>query len=315
MEYSRKKKRSTMLNNKSTKIILSLNAVAIVVAGLVIANALNPNFGFDLKVVNEHSDDVSGEVAASMDEVEGSTYDSKTSPYAVRYSSSGTLPTGELWAEGTMMLYVSADYDICAESSAKVNGEMYWQTSNKNVIEGFYEESRTYLGFPSTTCRFPKIVGTGTTTITAGTYNGEFRDQITLTVEEIPVQEWKTQVLKLVNNERSKEGLTSLVWGETCAEAADLRAVEISKRYEHVRPDGSDWSTACPVPSSGGASGENIHAGNSAVSPETVVHDWMNSPAHKENILDERFTKLSVGLYFNSDTKYGIHWSQIFSTY
>lgn len=304
------------MQSKSTKIILSLNAVAIVIAGLVIASALNPNFGFDMTVVNESSDDISGgDVAFAGNDVEGSAYDSKTSPYAVRYSTSGTLPTGELWAEGTMVLYESADYDICAESSAKVSGEMYWQTSNKDVVEGFYEESRTYLGFPSTTCRFPKIVGPGTTTITAGTYNGEFRDSITLTVELIPIDEWKTQVLRLVNNERSKVGLTSLVWGETCAGAADTRAIEISKRYEHVRPDGSDWSTACPVPSSGGASGENIHAGNSAVSPETVVHDWMNSPLHKANILDERFTKLSVGLYFNSNTQYSIYWSQIFSTY
>lgn len=305
-----------MQNSNVTKVILSLNAVAIVIAGLVIANAINPNFGFDMKIVDERSDDISGEVAAMAgDKIEGSTYDSKTSPYAVRYSTGGTLPAGELWAENNMMLYQSADYDICAENSAKVNGEMYWQTSNKDVVAGFYDDSREYLGFPSSTCRFPKVAGTGTTTITAGTYNGEFRDSITLTVEAIPIEEWKNKVLRLVNNERSKEGLTSLVWGETCESAANLRAVEISERYEHVRPDGSDWSTACPVPPSGGASGENIHAGNSAVSPETVVHDWMNSPLHKENILDGRFTKLAIGLHFDANSKYGIYWSQIFSTY
>lgn len=303
------------MKNKSTKIILSLNAVAILVAGLVIANAINPDFGFDMKIVNEHSDSVSGDVAALGDTIEGSTYDSKTSPYGVRYATGGTLPAGELWAEGKMMIYQSADYDICAESSAKVSGEMYWQTSDKSVVEGFYENSREYLGFPSSTCRFPKIAGPGTTTITAGTYNGEFRDSITLTVEVIPIEEWKSRVLRLVNSERSKEGLTSLVWGDSCADAANLRAVEISERYEHTRPDGSDWSTACPVPSSGGASGENIHAGNSAVSPETVVHDWMNSPLHKANILDPRFTKLAIGLHFDPDSKYGIYWSQIFSTY
>lgn len=304
------------MRNNSTKIILSLNAVAILVAGLVIANAINPNFGFDMKIVNERSDDITGNVAAvSDDNVEGSTYDSKTSPYAVRYSTGGILPAGELWAEGNMMIYQSADYDICAESSAKVNGEMYWQTSDKDVVAGFYEQSREYLGFPSSTCRFPKVVGLGQTTITAGTYNGEYRDSITLTVEAIPIEEWKNKVLRLVNAERSKEGLTSLVWGDSCAEAANIRAVEISERYEHTRPDGSDWSTACPVPSAGGASGENIHAGNSAVSPETVVHDWMNSPLHKANILDSRFTKLAIGLHYDPDSKYGIYWSQIFSTY
>lgn len=304
------------MGNKSTRIILSLNAVAILVAGLVIANAINPDFGFDMKIVNEHSDDITGMVTnIAEDAIEGSTYDTKTSPYAVRYSTGGTLPMGELWAEGNMMLYQSADYDICAESSSQVRGEMYWQTSNKNVVEGFYEESREYLGFPSSTCRFPKIVGTGTTTIVAGTYDGEFRDTITLTVEAIPIEEWKNRVLRLVNSERSKEGLTSLVWGDSCSDAANVRAVEISERYEHIRPDGSDWSTACPVPSSGGASGENIHAGNSAVSPETVVHDWMNSPLHRANILDERFTRLSIGLHFDPNSQYGIYWSQIFSTY
>jgi len=305
-----------MLNSKSGKIILSLNAVAVIVAGLIIANAVSPGFGFDLRVVDEYSDDITVDhFAFETTEVEGSTYEAKTSPYAVRYSVGGNLPAGMLWADANMQIFQSADYDICAESSARVNGQMYWQTSNKSVIEGFYDVSREYLGFPPETCRFPKVVGTGATTITAGTYNGEFRDSITVTVEPIPLDEWKSKVLRLVNQERAKEGLTSLVWGAVCSDAAELRAVEISKRYEHVRPDGRDWSTACPVPSSGGASGENIHAGNSAVSPETVVHDWMNSPLHKANILDSRFTKLAVGLYFDANSKYGIHWAQIFSTY
>ncbi|MDO4507836.1 MAG: CAP domain-containing protein, partial [Candidatus Saccharibacteria bacterium] len=103
--------------------------------------------------------------------------------------------------------------------------------------------------------------------------------------------------------------------GETCDSAALVRAEETIELYAHTRPDGSSWSTACPVPSSGGTSGENLAIGNAAVSPATVVALWMGSKTHRANILNSEYTKLSVGFVFDLDTTYKTHWSQIFSTY
>ena len=161
------------------------------------------------------------------------------------------------------------------------------------------------------------IVGPGTTTITAGTYDGARRDSITVVVEEVPTLKWRREILSLVNQERVRNGLTKLSWGDTCEEGAEIRAEELVTLYSHTRPDGSSWDTACSSPDTDIVSleGENLLAGNSAVSPETTVATWMNSEKHRENILNPNFTKLAVGFYFNSDTQYKTHWSQFFSNY
>ena len=122
-------------------------------------------------------------------------------------------------------------------------------------------------------------------------------------------------MLTLVNKIRIKNNLEQLSWGETCASAADTRASETMSVYAHTRPDGSNWSTACPAPASGGVSGENLAIGNAAVSPATTVALWMGSEAHRANILNPEFTKLSVGFVFDLDSDYKTYWSQFFSTY
>jgi len=128
----------------------------------------------------------------------------------------------------------------------------------------------------------------------------------------VPAEKWKREVLDLVNKERTKNGLEPLEWGVTCEAAAEIRARELMTDYSHIRPDGSSWETACPLPDSGGSSGENLVAGNAAVSPTTAVTAWMNSPDHRANILNPNFTKLSVGFVFDQDTQYKTYWSQFF---
>jgi uncharacterized protein YkwD len=301
-----------MKQSKTLKIILSLNAVAVILAGLVVANAINPDFGLDLRVVNERSDVLagSGEALKSSENLAGNL-----TLYEDNYSTGGQLPTGELWPETSIEIYQSADIDLCVELGASVRGGLYWQTSNPKVIDSFYDTSREYLGFPNDRCKMPHIVGIGTTTVTAGTYDGSARDTINVVVLPIPTEKWKNEVLKLVNQERAKVGLDGLIWGDVCAEAADLRAREIEQNYSHQRPDGSAWSTACPIPDYGGSSGENIHMGYSAVSPATTVEGWMNSPEHKENILSEKYTRMAVGFYFDMVSEERTYWTQYFTTW
>lgn len=229
--------------------------------------------------------------------------------------SSAAVPSGQLWNETAITMYQTADFDICVGGGLSGLGEMYWQTSNPNVIKGFYNAARTWLGYSSDTCRYPLIVGTGTTTITAGTYDGSRNDKITVTVIAPPVEQWKRDVLALVNQERAKNGLGALAWGTTCESAANVRAREIMTSYSHTRPDGSAFDTACPVPATGGKAGENLNAGNAAVSPETVVASWMASPDHRKNILDPDFKFVSVGFIFDPNSSYKTYWSQYFSTY
>lgn len=324
---------ASMLRQTRMTILLSLNAVAILIAGILIASAIGITKGGEFQVVAERNDtlDETADSAELLDPVsqflEGIVVPSTSSGSAARSSGSswrrsnsgshgsGILGSSDLWSVDEITIYQTADVDICIDETLPGYDNMYWQTSNTGVIAGFYAEARSFLGYSSSQCRFPKIVGTGTTTVTAGTYDGEKRDTLTVNVVPVPQDQWKQEVLSLVNTERAKAGIGAVSWGDACAGAAATRADEIKSVYAHTRPDGSAWYTVCPIPSSGGKSGENLAAGSAAVSPESVVQMWMNSEEHKKNILDPEFTKLAVGFSFDPNTKYKTYWSQIFSTY
>lgn len=313
---------------KQTKltILLSVNAAAVVIAGVLIAGAiLLKDGGLDFRVVSARNDVVEGEIASvamldgeSSDAVELTEAQKEyvTSVRTVTGVDSAPVPAGELWGEDAVLMYESADYDLCVGGGLSNLGDMYWQTSDTSIIGGFYDGARTWLGYSDDACRFPLINGTGRVTITAGTYDGTRYDTIDVVVEEVPKVKWEYEVLSLVNQERVRNGLSKLSWGDSCADAAEVRAQELVELYSHTRPDGSSWSTACEEPSGGVyTEGENLVVGNSAVSPETTVAAWMNSAKHRENILNPAFTKLAVGFYFDPNTQYRTHWSQYFSDF
>lgn len=313
---------------KQTKItiLLSINAAAILIAGVLIAGAIWLNGGMDFRVVGEFSDEVSEQIEtpelinAESNTTSQLTEEQKayvTSVRAANVIDSSPVPDGELWSEDSIMMYETADYDICVGGGLSNLGDMYWQTNNPDVISGFYSGARTWLGYSSDTCRFPLIKNRGTVTITAGTYDGTRRDSIVITVVEAPKIKWQYEILSLVNQERVRNGLEKLTWGDSCAEAADIRAHELVQLYSHTRPDGSQWDTACESPDKNAkyVEGENLVVGSSAVSPETTVAAWMNSEAHRANILNPDYTKLSVGFYFDSSSQYKTHWSQYFANF
>lgn len=333
-----------LMHQTKMMILLSLNAVAVLIVGVMIFSAINLNGGIEFRVVSERSDVITDSldetmlldpvsdhldapivnVGGNQVTIPGGSKPSSGSSGIVSTgsstSSSGGISSaavgkGELWAEDNIVIYQTADFDICVGGGLTNLGDMYWQSSNQSVISGFYNSARTWLGYNSSTCRYPVIVGTGTTTITAGTYDGSRYDKINVTVIAPPVEQWKRDVLNLVNDERAKAGLEALSWGTTCEAAANTRAKELIASYSHTRPDGSSWQTACPIPQTGGMSGENLNAGNAAVSPETVVASWMNSADHRANILNPNFKYLSVGFVFDPSSPYKTYWSQYFSTY
>ncbi|MBR3131952.1 hypothetical protein IKG33_00860 [Candidatus Saccharibacteria bacterium] len=314
------------LSSKMT-ILLSVNAAAILVAGILIASAIWFNGGMEFRAVGERSDivdDTVGEMALlesvsdsntkTSDRVYVAGNDDYVSTASHEFDGSSVSP-GELWNESAITIYATPDIDICVGGGLSELGEMYWQTSDSNVISGFYNTARTWLGYSNETCRYPVIKGTGTTTITAGTYDGLRKDSITVTVIDPPVEQWKREVLTLVNKIRIKNDLEQLAWGTTCENAADIRAKETMTLYAHTRPDGSSWATVCEPPEAGGVSGENLAIGNAAVSPATVVALWMGSETHRANILNPDYTKLSVGFNFDLNSDYKTYWSEFFSTY
>ena len=118
-----------------------------------------------------------------------------------------------------------------------------------------------------------------------------------------------SEVVRLVNAERAKEGLAALQMDSSLNSAAQVRAKEIVTSFSHTRPNGSNCFTAL---SEAGikynGSGENIAYGQKT--PAEVVNAWMNSAGHRANIMSSKFTKIGVGCHNSNGTYY---WSQFFT--
>ena len=114
-----------------------------------------------------------------------------------------------------------------------------------------------------------------------------------------------SEVLRLTNIERAKEGAQPLKYNKTLQDAAMIRAKEIYVKFSHERPNGTSYKTIL-----GCVNGENIAMGYGDA--ESVVEGWMNSSGHKVTMLDNRYQYLGVGFYESDNGNY--YWVQDFST-
>jgi len=108
-----------------------------------------------------------------------------------------------------------------------------------------------------------------------------------------------TGILSWTNTSRVREGVTLLLAKNTVLnEVARLRLKDMfDKQYfEHISPTGIGASDIAEEIGYGYLSiGENIALGNFS-DDEDIVTAWMNSPGHRANILNTRFTELGVAV-------------------
>ena len=110
-------------------------------------------------------------------------------------------------------------------------------------------------------------------------------------------------------NISSSRGLQPLLKHDGLMVAAAARAKELSQRYSHTRPNGSEcftilWHLGIDY----GYAGENIAMGQRT--PEIGMNDWMNSSGHRANILSENFDYIGVGYTMVDGHPY---WVQLFT--
>lgn len=117
-------------------------------------------------------------------------------------------------------------------------------------------------------------------------------------------------LLRLVNAERQRVNAPPLALNDKLTAAAQRHAQDMAtnRRMSHDGFDGSTmgsridatryrWSTI----------GENVAMGQPTAA--AVMSDWMNSPGHRQNILNPAFTELGIG----QATEGGrIYWAQVF---
>ncbi|MHA7138961.1 SafA/ExsA family spore coat assembly protein [Rossellomorea arthrocnemi] len=119
------------------------------------------------------------------------------------------------------------------------------------------------------------------------------------------------EVVKLVNQERSKVGLPPLKENWELSRVARYKSEDmIAKSYfSHTSPTyGSPFQMMKDFGISYQAAGENIAAGQRT--PAEVVEAWMNSEGHRKNILSPTYTEIGVG--YVKGGSYGHYWTQMF---
>lgn len=121
----------------------------------------------------------------------------------------------------------------------------------------------------------------------------------------------ENEVIRLVNVERSKNGLTALRGNWQLSRIARYKAENMRDKnyFSHTSPDyGSPFDMIKNFGISFSAAGENIAMGQQNAS--SVMTSWMNSTGHRQNILNTGYTEIGVGIAKTSNGS--IYWVQQF---
>lgn len=110
--------------------------------------------------------------------------------------------------------------------------------------------------------------------------------------------------LCLLNGERADHGLAPLVPSARLARAATAYAQDLVNHsyFSHTGRDGSGVRERIErvgyIPADAGWSlGENLAWGTGALAtPGSIMQAWMNSPGHRENILNAAYREIGIGI-------------------
>ena len=122
------------------------------------------------------------------------------------------------------------------------------------------------------------------------------------------VAAYESEVVRLVNEERAKHGLSPLIQDWQLSRVARYKSEDMrdNSYFSHTSSTyGSPFTMMKNFGISYKTAGENIAKGYAT--PAAVVNGWMNSSGHRANILNKSFTHIGVGY-----VKDGNYWTQMF---
>jgi uncharacterized protein YkwD len=123
----------------------------------------------------------------------------------------------------------------------------------------------------------------------------------------------EARVVKLVNAARAKAGCAPLKVNAKLTKAARAHSADMAKRhyFAHNTPGGTTpWTRIAQAGYPKASLAENIAAGQPTA--DAVVKDWLNSPPHRQNILDCRLRSVGTGLVTGGTYRY--YWTQDFGS-
>ena len=117
--------------------------------------------------------------------------------------------------------------------------------------------------------------------------------------------------LCLINGERADRGLPPLAANATLRAAATAYAQDLvdGSYFSHTGRDGSDVlarirRTGYLPAGAGWQLGENLAWGTGALAtPGAIMQAWMNSPGHRENILNPDYREVGIGIVTGNPAK------------
>ena len=133
-------------------------------------------------------------------------------------------------------------------------------------------------------------------------------DVLTIPELDSSVRAYEQEVIRLVNVERAKYGLSPLTEDWELSRVARYKSQDMHDRryFDHNSPTyGTPFQMMKAFGLTYRSAGENIAMGYRT--PQAVVTGWMNSSGHRANILNSSYKKIGVGYVAD-----GNYWTQQF---
>lgn len=173
------------------------------------------------------------------------------------------------------------------KAAAKNGSTVEWQNGVTKKIATFDEDGQ--------------ILGYVNVTLNGETKELRFSEKLDKLYRKLPTEisvsrdEW--DILRFTNVERFKLGKTIYSTTQIMQDTCDVRENELITLYSHTRPNGEKCFTAFPSDFKYTTAGENIQscAEGGYILPQAAVDNWMNSPGHYANIMNDSFQFMGVG--------------------
>ncbi len=104
-------------------------------------------------------------------------------------------------------------------------------------------------------------------------------------------------IISLVNQHRAEMGVSELKSNDVLASSAQLKAEDMARKsyFSHINPEGLDaWHWFDRAGYDYRFAGENL--GVNFRTASGLMNGWMNSPTHRENILNGNYLEIGIGV-------------------
>ncbi len=214
---------------------------------------------------------------------------------------------------------LAAPIQIASAATNTTEGNSVKQTTNCKVYYKWSNNHKWNIQFPQASTpskETPTTNNNNTATTPNNNQSSQNEKPATPSTSSTPstttsdVNAFEQEVVKLTNAERTKAGLSPLQTDDKLMAAAREKSQDMQSNnyFSHTSPTfGSPFDRMKALGIAYKSAGENIAQGQR--SPQEVVQAWMDSPGHRANILNGKFTHIGVGY-----VKSGNYWTQQFIT-